>query len=237
MVARVTRREASRQATHRDILAAGRRLLAEGGPPSVSLRAVANEVGMTAPAIYRYFPSHEDLLLTLTDQIVGELVGAVQEAAATQPADEPVLRLLVSTRAFRSWCIGHQREFQLAFGLAPAPPGEGMPPHCDTDNVRSLCGGFFALFVELWRRYQFPVDADATIPAGFGDQLRTFLEERDEDAPIGLVKIFLDAWVRLYGVVAMEIYGHLRFILTDTDVMFETMLTEYATTLLGPAPD
>lgn len=229
----VTRREASRRATYRDILGAGRRLLAAGGPPSVSLRAVASEVGMTAPALYRYFPSHDDLLLALTDQVVGELVEELDAAAAEQPPDDPMARLLAATRAFRGWCLGHQREFQLAFGLAPAPPGDAMPPHCDTDNVRSLCGYFFNLFVELWQTYRFPVDPDHTVPPDLANQLYAFLDVRDVDVPVGLVKTYLDAWVRLYGMVAMEVFGHLRFILHSTDTMFETLLAEFAADLLS----
>lgn len=69
------------------------------------------------------------------------------------------------------------------------------------------------------------------------DQMRAFLDQTDHpDVPLGLVKLFLEAWSRLYGLVALEIYGHLRFVLTDVDALFESMLGDYASALLGARP-
>lgn len=232
-VPKVTRREAVRQATRQEIVDAARRLLAGGGPPNVSLRAVAGEVGMTAPGIYRYFPSHDDLLIELTDLVAGELVDALEAAAASQPADDPALQLLAASRAFRAWCIGHPREFQLAFGLAPAPPGGDPLPHCDVDNVRRLCSFFFSLFVAIWRQQQFPVDSAEHIDPALVTQMQRFLDIAEYDVPVGLVKVYADGWVRLYGMVALELYGHLRFVLTDAEAFFETMLAEYAAATFG----
>lgn len=232
-MSQATRREVAREATRQEILDAARRLLAEGGPSHVSLRAVAGEIGMTAPGIYRYFPSHEELLLALTDVIVGELSDELVRATDAVSQDDSVTRLLTATRAFRTWCLGHPREFQLTFGLEPAPQGNQPAPHCDVLNVRRMCGFFFDLFVQLWREYRFPVDDEASIDPRLVSQLRAFLDEREVDVPVGLSKVFVDAWTRLFGMVAMEIYGHLRFALDDTEPLFETMLAEYATTLLG----
>ncbi|MQA80195.1 MAG: TetR family transcriptional regulator [Streptosporangiales bacterium] len=238
MEAQVTRREAVRASTRHDILDAARRLLAQGGPANVTLRAVAHEVGMTAPALYRYFPRHESLLLELTDLVVGELGDDLERACLAEPPDDPAVQLMTAARTFRAWCTGHPREFQLAFGLAPAPEGDQVPPHCGTPNVRRMCGYFFELFVAIWRRQPVPVDADDALAPVLREQMRAFLDQTDHpDAPLGLVKLFLEAWTRLYGLVALEIYGHLRFVLTDVDALFEAMLADYATALLGgPQP-
>lgn len=240
-MAQLTRREATRRATRQEILDAARRLLAEGGPANVSLRAVAGEVGMTAPGIYRYFPSHDELLIELNDLVAGELNAALREATAGQPADQPVLQMLAAIRAFRRWCIGHQREFQLAFGLAPAPEGDAIPPHCDVPNVQRMCAMFFTVFVAIWRQHRFPVDDPDSIDPRLADQMRSFVTDRMapelgeefEDVPVGLVKLYAEAWSRLYGSVAIEIYGHMRFIATDGEALFEAMLQEYATSVFG----
>lgn len=237
MEAQVTRRAAVRASTRSDILDAARRLLARGGPAQVSLRAVATEVGMTAPALYRYFPNHESLLLELTDLVVGELADDLARACGAEDPGDPATQLMTAARAYRSWCTGHPHEFQLAFGLAPAPEGDQIAPHCDTPNVRRMCGFFFDLFVAIWRLRPFPVDPDDALPPVMRDQMRAFLDQTDHpDVPLGLVKLFLEAWSRLYGLVALEIYGHLRFVLTDVDALFESMLGDYATALLGARP-
>lgn len=230
-MARVTRREAVRQATRQDILDAARKLLASGGPASVSLRAVAGEIGMTAPGIYRYFPSHEKLLLELTDTVVGELADAV-EAAADRHSDDAAVALLEAARTFRTWCLDHKREFQLAFGLEPAPPGDAPAPHTDNENVRRMCRFFFTLFARLHAERGFPVPSHDELPPALCRQLHAWHDRLGDDAPadvpLGLVKLFAEAWVRLYGIVAMEVFGHLRFLLADVDALFETLLTEYA---------
>lgn len=237
-MARVTRREAVRQATRQDILDAARKLLGSGGPASVTLRAVAGEIGMTAPGLYRYFPSHEKLLLELTDTVVGELADAI-EATAADHADDNAVALLEAARTFRTWCLGHKREFQLAFGLEPAPPGAAPAPHTDNENVRRMCRFFFMLFVRLHAERGFPVPADEALHPDLREQLRAWHDQLGgdvpADVPLGLVAVFADAWVRLYGVVAMEVFGHLRFLLADVDALFETMLAEYAEVLTRPA--
>jgi AcrR family transcriptional regulator len=237
-VVRVTRREAVREATRRDILDAARKLLASGGPSSVTLRAVAGEIGMTAPGLYRYFPRHEALLLALTDEIVGELADAVEATAAAQEGDAGAA-LLESARTFRSWCLDHKREFQLAFGLEPAPSGTAPAPHCDTENVRRMCRFFFTLYVRLYAERGFPVPPPEALHPELCRQLHAWHSQLGgdvpADVPLGLVKVFAEAWVRLYGIVAMEVFGHLRFLLTDVDALFETMLAEYADLLGGPS--
>jgi len=58
----LSRRDRLRAATTAEILQTARRLLVESGPEAVSLRAIAREMGMTAPGLYRYFGSHEELI-------------------------------------------------------------------------------------------------------------------------------------------------------------------------------
>ena len=62
MVQAVSRRDRVRAATTGEIKETARQILVAEGPGAVSLREIAREMGMTAPALYRYFGSHEDLL-------------------------------------------------------------------------------------------------------------------------------------------------------------------------------
>src|SRR5688572_27661487 len=73
-----TRRERIRSATVAEIKDHARQLLGSGGPPAISLRAIAREMGMTAPAIYRYFPSLDALVVDLVEDLYDELRLAVE---------------------------------------------------------------------------------------------------------------------------------------------------------------
>ena len=81
-----------------EILAAARRQLAEQGSAALSLRAVAREVGMVSSAVYRYFPSRDDLLTALIVDAYDGLGAAVERAVAKVPADDLAGRWLADLR-------------------------------------------------------------------------------------------------------------------------------------------
>ena len=74
-------RERVRAELTREIKEAARRQLAAEGAPHLSLRAVARELGMVSSALYRYFPSRDDLLTALIIDAY-EALGQAAEAAA-----------------------------------------------------------------------------------------------------------------------------------------------------------
>ena len=60
-----TARERARAELTQEIKDEARRQLASSGADALSLRAVARELGMVSSALYRYFPSRDDLLTAL----------------------------------------------------------------------------------------------------------------------------------------------------------------------------
>ena len=85
-----SRRDRLRAATIEEIIQAARQLLVNDGPEAVSLRAIAREIGMTAPGLYRYFGSHEELVRYVCANIFTELGEDIHRAiqAAVPPEDE-----------------------------------------------------------------------------------------------------------------------------------------------------
>ena len=78
-----------RAATLEEITTTARRLLVEQGPDAASLRAIAREMGMTAPGLYRYYSSREELLRHVVASMFRELAGDIRgaiEAAGPHPA-------------------------------------------------------------------------------------------------------------------------------------------------------
>jgi hypothetical protein len=45
------------------------------------------------------------------------------------------------------------------------------------------------------------------------------------------MQVFLSCWIRLYGLICMEIFGHLKFALDDAGPMFEAELHDLARVL------
>src|SRR5256885_17220990 len=153
--AQPTRRERTRAATRSEILQAARRLLIEGGTERVSLRGIAGELGMTAPALYRYFDSREALLGELCNQLYDELADVLLAARDHDLHAPPKLRFLVTSHAFRTWALEHRPEFGLLFG-APVPGvlvGQSINTDPESNRGLRVGQGRRELFVELWRQH------------------------------------------------------------------------------------
>jgi AcrR family transcriptional regulator len=228
-----SRRERLRAATTAEIKETARRILVTEGPDAVSLRAIAREMGMTAPALYRYFGSHDELIKHVIADIFAELAADIRSAIAAADAGsggDMTAKVFAACWEFRRWSLGHTREFGLIF----ATPLPGL--HVQKDEITAEKGGqfgntFFILLLELWRKRPFPVPADDEIDPGLLRQLEQYgdgLGGLAEGLPLGLLLVFLRCWVRLYGIVSLEVFGHLSFALDDGRPMFELMLSEMA---------
>jgi AcrR family transcriptional regulator len=245
-----------RAATMEEITATARRLLVEQGPDAASLRAIAREMGMTAPGLYRYYSSHEVLLRHVIATIFRELSGDVHRAidevalsaggAAVVRGDatpEQVRRYLArkmvaACREFRRWGLSHKDEFMLLFGV-PLPGFDDGRFDVAEECALEFAGTFYALFTELWDFGHFPVPGPGEIDEALRAQLGRFRAALGVDVPDGAVLVFLRCWVLLYGAVSMEIFGHLGFALDDPAPMFEYTLADLAR-LVGldyPAPE
>jgi AcrR family transcriptional regulator len=222
-----------RAATTEEIKQVTRRILVEQGPDAVSLRAIAGQMGMTAPALYRYFGSRDELIKHVCADIFAELSAAIhagiEEAGAATGGDMSA-KMYAACYAFRDWSLSHTREYGLVF----ATPLPGL--HVQKDEITAETGGefgntFFLLMLELWRKRPFDVSPDDQIEPGLRVQLERYrdgLAGLAEGLPLGLLLTFLRCWVRLYGIVSLEVFGHLSFALDDGKPMFELMLSEMA---------
>jgi AcrR family transcriptional regulator len=239
MVQAPSRRDRVRAATTQEIIQTARKLLLQDGPEAVSLRAIAREMGMTAPALYRYFASHEELLRHVVADIFTELSDHVRaaahaavDAAAPTMTDAEVtgVKLIAGCREFRAWTLTHVPEFSMIFG-SPLPGMEAL--HELTGDPTVDCGYqfgwvFLDLFGSLYRRSPFAIPADAQIQPALRMQLTRYRGLVGTDLPLGALQTFLRCWVLLYGTVSLEAFGHLKFALDDPSPMFELMLADLA---------
>jgi len=237
------RRDRVRAATISEIIGVARRLLISRGSAAVSLRAIAREMGMTAPAIYRYFDSHETLIRHVVADIFTDLSdhmeaavragGRPQTPAPTAAAATDALK--AACHAFRGWALAHPAEFGLIFG-SPLP-GVGMH-HDDpgSDDPAAECAMrfgsiFLRLFTNLWQITQFDVPAESDLDPTMRAQLDRYRDVIGMAVPLGVLQTFLRCWVLLYGTVSLEVFGHLKFALDDASPMFELVLGNLASML------
>src|ERR1700729_3741328 len=111
-----TARERVRAELTREITDVARGQLATEGAGGLSLRAVAREMGMVSSAIYRYFPSRDDLLTALIVDGYNAIGEVAERADAACPAGEHAGRWLAVCRAIRDWALAHSHEYALVYG-------------------------------------------------------------------------------------------------------------------------
>jgi AcrR family transcriptional regulator len=232
-----SRRDRLRAATTEEIIQTARRLLVTSGPDAVTLRAIAREMGMTAPGLYRYFDNRDELVRHICASIFTELGSDIHQAiqAAVPLPDsgyDPdtaklTVKMVAACAEFRRWALNHQAEFSLLFGVPLPGLDDGRYDIAD-ECALAFAGTFFTLFLELWNALRFPVPAAEEIDPGLVGQLVRYRDQLGTDIPVGAVLTFLRCWTLLYGAVAMEVFGHMRFALEDPAPMFELTLSDLA---------
>jgi AcrR family transcriptional regulator len=222
-----TRRERLRTATVAEIKDGARRLLLAGGPQAISLRAIARDMGMTAPAIYRYFPSLDALVVDLAGDLFDELRESIERARDEAGAETPIDQLVEMARQFRRWSVDHPVEFALMFG-APVPGMAAFIDGCENaDHPGARLGALFMRpFVEIWRTTGLPTPPPELMRQRLGPGLDP-LRRSHGDFPVEVGYLFLSSWVRLHGLISMEVFNHLRWAVTDPEALFEADLAAF----------
>jgi len=113
-----------RSARAREIIAAGFALLDDDGAESLTMRRLADELGMRAPSLYKHFPDKAHLEAALVEDIFFEIGDVLHEALA-RPGRAAVVRRVLS--AYRNHSLGHPNRYRLA---TSGPLRRDLLPDC-----------------------------------------------------------------------------------------------------------
>jgi AcrR family transcriptional regulator len=227
-----TARDRARAELTGEIKAVARRHLAEEGSAALSLRAVAREVGMVSSAVYRYFPSRDDLLTALIVDAY-DAVGATAESALDEARRRGVVaRWVHVTAAIRRWALANPHEYALIYG-SPVP-GYAAPQ--DTiDPATRVSFVLLGIVVDGVASGEIETrDATPAPRAVRGDlaQLRAFAAPGVPDAVLSRALL---AWAELFGSISLEMFGHLHQVIHDYDAFFELQMRRAAEFLVAGA--
>jgi AcrR family transcriptional regulator len=215
---RPTRRERYRLETAAEAKRWAMAQLAEGGIRALSLNAIASEMGMTGPALYRYFPSRDDLLTELIVDIYTDFGDALWRTVEQSQGLPPPERVRAVGRAFRAWSLANPQLYLLIFGTPI--PGYQAP---DDRTTPAAQRGMAALL---------------TVAGDLDPEPLAVIRETDRECemwaartgapalPGRLIRFAVTTWTRLHGVMSLEIAGHFDPSLPDGHLFYDAELDD-----------
>jgi AcrR family transcriptional regulator len=175
--------------------------IATAGASALSLNAIAKQMGMSGPALYRYFAGRDELITELIRDAYRSLADTFH---AVSGADVTAL-----AHALREWALADPQRYFLVYGTPV--PGYHAP-----DDVTQIASEIMATLL----------DACAAMPAGrpatpFDEHLEDHREWADgHPAPSTVLHRALTFWTRLHGVLSLELAGHFRGMQFDPTLLF-----------------
>jgi AcrR family transcriptional regulator len=188
--------------------------LAAAGPAGISVNAIAKRMGMTGPALYRYFSSRDDLLTELIRDAYHDLADTI-EAAGRGDGRDPADRLRAMLRAFRAWGVAAPHRYLLLFGTPV--PGYQAPD----DTIAAATRGLTALADVI---DELPGPADRASSSELDGQLAALAPTRGLTVSPATLKRAILAWTSAHGVISLEVQGQFDPMGVDPALLLEAEL-------------
>ncbi|WP_440556426.1 TetR/AcrR family transcriptional regulator [Streptomyces sp. SCPE 10] len=199
-----------------------RRQLAAEGAAKLSLRAVARELGMVSSALYRYFPSRDDLLTALIIDAYDALGAAAEKARDTAADAAPTARFTAVCEAVRRWALDHPHEYALIYG-SPVP-GYAAPE----TTIPSAARTGLVLIGIVRDAHQGPGLADIRLPDALRPEAERMAADLAPDLPPEAAAALIAAWAQVFGLVSFELFGQFHKVVEDRERFFRHAATELA---------
>ncbi|AJP04238.1 TetR family transcriptional regulator [Streptomyces cyaneogriseus subsp. noncyanogenus] len=187
--------------------------IAAAGAPGLSLNAIAKQMGMSGPALYRYFASRDELITELIRDAYRGLADTIRAAAASG-AD-----LAGLGRALRAWALDDPQRYFLIYGTPV--PGYHAP-----DDITVIASEIMDALLDA---AQPAADPAAATAAAQDTSLESHLAEHrqwagDHPASPATLGLALRFWTRLHGALSLELAGHFTGMGFDPAQLYESEL-------------
>jgi AcrR family transcriptional regulator len=209
-----TRRQHMHNATKEEIKRIAHEQMAAQGNAALSLHAIAQAMGMTTPALYRYFPTRDALITALIVDAYLALAQAQEDAANALSPDDPVARLKAIITAYRAWALDHPTEYALIYGTPI--PGYHDPEEITTPAAQR---GLLVLLHAVQAVVQaYPTTLPSVNLAALPDLAQRLAEAARAllpDLDPRVLYLVLVGWGMAQGLVIMELFHHIQPIIGD----------------------
>lgn len=191
--------------------------IAGQGAAALSLRGIARELKITAPAIYNYFPDRDALVTALIIDAYTSL-GDFEFAARDAVSEEDLAgRLRATGGAYREWAVSYPQRYQLIFGT-PIPGYEAPKEKVLPSAARSL-GALVSVIDALRSRGILSDEGFPSVHPGYEPQFEVW-KTLAGNFDIFSLSVSMIIWSRVHGLVSLEISGNMPPFGLDGSALF-----------------
>ena len=218
------------------ILETAWRQIAATGAPTLSLRAIARELNITAPAIYNYYPDRDALVTALIVDAFTSLGESQQNTLEAIPVDNLPGRFTDLGLAYRDWALEHDQRYQLIFGTPI--PGYHAPEEITVPAAAQALIPLMATLQGLYETGQLRIERLPELTPTLRTMLadwRTFVNQAGFDIHEEVLYLSYIVWSRVHGLVALEIGHQQPSFITDAGEVFRREIESMKLQYLGAA--
>jgi len=192
--------------------------ISEAGAPTLGLRSIARELNITAPSIYNYFPSRDDLVTALIVDAYSSLADAQETSIRNLAADDLSGRLFELGMAYRGWAVTYPQRYQLIFGT-PIPHYHA-PEDVTIPAAQRALKPLIETIQSLWTAGRLQVERLAAPPPRLESDLGAWSRAAGKVHP-EVLYLALVVWSRVHGLVMLEITNHLPWVFDAPSDIFD----------------
>lgn len=180
--------------------------ISEFGASALSLRAIARQLKITAPAIYNYFPDRDALVTALIIDAFTSFGDWQLEARESVPEKDLLGRMKAIGLAYRDWAHTFPQRYQLIFGT-PIPGYKGPFEKIFPSAARSL-SALVSVVEELRLAGKLNIDSFPKVRSDYQISFEMW-KTYGGNADILSLSVAMIIWSRVHGIVSLEIQGNL----------------------------
>ncbi|WP_440902239.1 TetR/AcrR family transcriptional regulator [Actinosynnema sp.] len=224
------RRERYRAETREEAKRIALEQLAALGVEGVSVNAIAKRMGITGPALYRYFSSREELLTDLIRDAYADVAALADAAVAATAELGGAARFRHFAGELRKWALAQPHRYLLLYGTPV--PGYRAPEDTVVTAHRAM-SAFLLVFRQVHGERSVKNVGSATVDrvradgvSGAGEaeldvQLASWVAARGGgEMPPSVPLTALRAWTRLHGVLSLEVSGQFGLMGFDPALLY-----------------
>ncbi|MEV4236016.1 MULTISPECIES: TetR/AcrR family transcriptional regulator [unclassified Nocardia] len=196
-------RERYRVQMRAEIKQCAREQIATAGASALSLNAIAKQVGVSGPALYRYFASRDELITELIRDAYRSLADTLR-AARDSGADVAVL-----ANALREWALADPQRYFLIYGTP-------IPGYHAPDDTTEISNEIMTMLIEAFSALS-PDKPTTPFDAHLEHHRRW---AADHSVPVTTLRHAISFWTRLHGVLSLELAGHFTGMEFDPALLF-----------------